>query len=137
MFPSISLITLVLKFQCLSSKELLSTLSQDASYKAAANNSTILPDWLFERVCPVLIYHLVGESSERNGCVQIPESYKPSAVESYESEEMARNMFQGAFLQLNYSISPSKFKEINIMLDRKIIEAFYILIVQNSLLFFN
>ncbi|XP_051174555.1 zinc transporter foi-like [Leptopilina boulardi] len=81
--------------RCVSSKELLSSLSQDVSYNSATNNNTVLPGWLFERVCPVLLYHLAGETnSERNGCIQIPEFYKPSAVESYESEEMARNMFQ-------------------------------------------
>lgn len=86
----------------MSSKELLSSLSQDVSYNFATNNNTVLPGWLFERVCPVLLYHLAGETSlERNGCVQVPEIFKPSAVESYESEEMTRNMFQGPLFFFN------------------------------------
>ncbi|KAL6259773.1 hypothetical protein P5V15_009685 [Pogonomyrmex californicus] len=65
------------KERCLNSQELLSTVAQDAHY-SSSNNATTLPSWLFERVCPVLVYQLAAESSsERNGCIRVPENYKP------------------------------------------------------------
>ncbi|XP_020286129.1 zinc transporter foi-like isoform X6 [Pseudomyrmex gracilis] len=81
------------KERCLNSQELLSTVAQDVHY-ASGNNATTLPSWLFERVCPALVYQLAAESSlERNGCIRVPENYKPvvSVDKFYTSEESARN----------------------------------------------
>lgn len=83
-------------FQCLSSKELLSTVARDIPYNFNTNNNSTLPSWLFERVCPALVYQLAGESSsERNGCIRVPENYKPIIVNKYPGEDMTRNMVQG------------------------------------------
>lgn len=82
-------------FQCLSSKELLSTVARDMPYNSITNNNSTLPSWLFERVCPALVYQLAGESSsERNGCIRVPENYKPVIVNKYH-EDVTRNMVQG------------------------------------------
>ncbi|XP_011503423.1 PREDICTED: zinc transporter foi [Ceratosolen solmsi marchali] len=86
--------TLDTKQRCLNSRELLSVLSNDVTYTSSSNNSTTLPVWLFERVCPVLIYQLTAVSAaERGGCVYVSDNYKSSEIGSYE-EETARNMFQ-------------------------------------------
>ena len=83
-------------FQCLSSRELLGALSGDVTHKSANNNITTLPGWLFERVCPALVYQLAAVSaSERGGCVHVSEDYEPSELGNYETEETSRNMFQG------------------------------------------
>ncbi|XP_017752577.1 PREDICTED: zinc transporter foi-like [Eufriesea mexicana] len=81
--------------RCLNSKELLSTVARDMPYNAITNNSSTLPNWLFERVCPALVYQLAGESSsERNGCIRVPENYKPLTVNKYLGEDVTRNMVQ-------------------------------------------
>ncbi|XP_012274150.1 zinc transporter foi isoform X2 [Orussus abietinus] len=83
------------KQRCLSSRELLGSVLEDPSSISTVNNSTILPEWLFERVCPALIYQLAEEpSSDRAGCVLVPESYQPAMIRGYAPEEMSRNMFQ-------------------------------------------
>lgn len=67
---------------------------------ASGNNATTLPNWLFERVCPALVYQLAAESSlERNGCIRVPENYKPvvSIDKFYTSEESARNNVKGIY----------------------------------------
>ncbi|XP_011161229.2 zinc transporter foi isoform X2 [Solenopsis invicta] len=77
--------------RCLNSQELLSTVAQDTHY---ASNATTLPSWLFERVCPVLVYQLAAESSsERNGCIRVPENYKPvmPVDKFYTAEDSTRN----------------------------------------------
>nr|XP_034191915.1 zinc transporter foi-like [Osmia lignaria]XP_034191916.1 zinc transporter foi-like [Osmia lignaria]XP_034191917.1 zinc transporter foi-like [Osmia lignaria]XP_034191918.1 zinc transporter foi-like [Osmia lignaria]XP_034191919.1 zinc transporter foi-like [Osmia lignaria]XP_034191920.1 zinc transporter foi-like [Osmia lignaria] len=85
----------VRKERCLSSKELLSTVARDIPYNFNTNNNSTLPSWLFERVCPALVYQLAGESSsERNGCIRVPENYKPIIVNKYPGEDMTRNMVQ-------------------------------------------
>ncbi|XP_076293184.1 zinc transporter foi [Lasioglossum baleicum] len=85
----------VRKERCLNSKELLSTVARDMPYNSITNNNTILPSWLFERVCPALVYQLAGESSsERNGCIRVPENYKPVIVTKYLGEDVSRNMVQ-------------------------------------------
>ncbi|KAI4498084.1 hypothetical protein M0802_006908 [Mischocyttarus mexicanus] len=83
------------KERCLSSKELLNMVAQGIPYNSKNNDSTI-PSWLFERVCPVLLYQLVGESSlERTGCILVPESYKTVMNDTdYNPEELSRNMVQ-------------------------------------------
>ncbi|XP_043526828.1 zinc transporter foi-like isoform X1 [Frieseomelitta varia] len=82
----------VKKERCLSSKELLSTVASDMPY--VANNNSTLPSWLFERVCPALVYQLAGESSsERNGCIRVPENYKLIKINKY-GEDITRNMVQ-------------------------------------------
>ena len=82
------------KERCLSSKELLSTVARDMPYNSITNNNSTLPSWLFERVCPALVYQLAGESSsERNGCIHVPENYKPVIVNKYH-EDVTRNMVQ-------------------------------------------
>nr|XP_012139836.1 PREDICTED: zinc transporter foi isoform X2 [Megachile rotundata] len=82
------------KERCLSSKELLSTVARDIPYNFISNNNSTLPSWLFERVCPALVYQLAGESSsDRNGCIRVPENYKP-IVNKYLGEDMTRNMVQ-------------------------------------------
>ncbi|XP_053980184.1 zinc transporter foi-like isoform X1 [Hylaeus volcanicus] len=79
------------KERCLNSRELLSTVARDISY---TNNNSTLPSWLFERVCPALVYQLAGESSsERNGCILVPENYKP-VINKYLGEDVTRNMVQ-------------------------------------------
>ncbi|XP_012218312.2 zinc transporter foi isoform X2 [Linepithema humile] len=81
------------KERCLNNQELLSTVAQDMHY-APSNNSTTLPTWLFERVCPALVYQLAAESSsERNGCIRVPENYKPvvSIDKFYTTEDSVRN----------------------------------------------
>nr|XP_033336074.1 zinc transporter foi-like [Megalopta genalis]XP_033336075.1 zinc transporter foi-like [Megalopta genalis]XP_033336076.1 zinc transporter foi-like [Megalopta genalis] len=83
------------KERCLNSKELLSTVARDMPYNSITNNNTTLPSWLFERVCPALVYQLAGESSsERNGCILVPENYKPVIVTKYLGEDVSRNMVQ-------------------------------------------
>ncbi|KAK9295722.1 hypothetical protein QLX08_010056 [Tetragonisca angustula] len=85
----------VKKERCLSSKELLSTVARDMPY--VANNNSTLPSWLFERVCPALVYQLAGESSsERNGCIRVPENYKLIKINKYRGEDITRNMVQVA-----------------------------------------
>lgn len=66
-------------------------------YASIHNNTTTLPSWLFERVCPALIYQLVAESSaERNGCIRVPEDYKPDITHQFHTaEDRARNTVQG------------------------------------------
>ncbi|XP_043497109.1 zinc transporter foi [Polistes fuscatus] len=83
------------KERCLNSKELLNMVAQGIPYNSKNNDSTI-PSWLFERVCPVLLYQLAEESSlERTGCVLVPESYKTVTDDTdYHPEELNRNMFQ-------------------------------------------
>ncbi|XP_011880537.1 PREDICTED: zinc transporter foi-like isoform X3 [Vollenhovia emeryi] len=81
------------KERCLNSLELLGTVAQDMHY-ANSTNATTLPSWLFERVCPVLVYQLTAESSsERNGCIRVPENYKPVVPvdKFYTTEDSARN----------------------------------------------
>ncbi|KAG7209686.1 hypothetical protein KM043_011331 [Ampulex compressa] len=86
---------ILIKERCLSSKELLTTVSRNIPYNAVTNNGTTLPSWLFERVCPVLVYQLAGESSsERNGCIRVPENYKPVVNDNYTSEDVTHNMVQ-------------------------------------------
>lgn len=83
-------------FQCLSSKELLSTVARDMPYNLSTNNNSTLPSWLFERVCPALIYQLAGESSsERNGCIRVSDNYRLTTINKYLGEDMTRNMVQG------------------------------------------
>ncbi|XP_076233617.1 zinc transporter foi isoform X1 [Calliopsis andreniformis] len=83
------------KERCLSSKELLSSIARDMPYNLITNNNSTLPSWLFERVCPALVYQLAGESSlERNGCIRVPEDYKPVRINKYLGEDMTRNMVQ-------------------------------------------
>lgn len=85
----------VLLFQCLSNKELLSSIARDMPYNLITNNNSTLPSWLFERVCPALVYQLAGESSsERNGCIRVPEDYKPIRVNKFVGEDATRNMVQ-------------------------------------------
>lgn len=92
---------ILLQFQCLNSQELLRTVAQDTHYSTINNNTTILPDWLFERVCPVLVYQLAAESSsEKNGCIRVPENYKPdnhdrTVVDKFYTMEDSRNTMQG------------------------------------------
>ncbi|XP_018340535.1 PREDICTED: zinc transporter foi-like isoform X2 [Trachymyrmex septentrionalis] len=81
------------KERCLNSQELLSIVAQDTHY-VSSNNTTTLPSWLFERVCPVLMYQLAAESSsERNGCIRVPENYKHVMPidKFYTTEDSARN----------------------------------------------
>ncbi|KYM96773.1 Zinc transporter foi [Cyphomyrmex costatus] len=81
------------KERCLNSQELLNTVAQDTHY-VSNSNATTLPSWLFERVCPVLVYQLAAESSsERNGCIRVPENYKPVVPvdKFYTAEDSARN----------------------------------------------
>ncbi|XP_011149779.1 zinc transporter foi isoform X2 [Harpegnathos saltator] len=89
------------KEKCLNSQELLRTVAQNTHYSAAGDNSTTLPGWLFERVCPALVYQLTAESSsERNGCIRVPENYKfedhdrGAADKFYTAEDLARNTMQ-------------------------------------------
>jgi len=86
-----------LLFQCLNSQELLSAVAQD-TYYVSSSNATTLPSWLFERVCPILVYQLAADSSsERIGCIRVPENYKPvvSIDKSYTAEDSARNIVKG------------------------------------------
>lgn len=95
----------MLLFQCLNSQELLSTVAQDVHYASNSDNNnatTLLPSWLFERVCPALVYQLAAESSsERNGCIRVPENYKPvvSVDKFYTSEESSRNNVKGYYYE--------------------------------------
>ncbi|PBC32960.1 Zinc transporter foi [Apis cerana cerana] len=83
------------KERCLSSKELLSTVARDMPYNLSTNNNSTLPSWLFERVCPALVYQLAGESSsERNGCIRVPENYRLTTINKYLGEDITRNMVQ-------------------------------------------
>ncbi|CAL7933142.1 unnamed protein product [Xylocopa violacea] len=83
------------KERCLNSKELLNTVARDMPYNLITNSNSTLPSWLFERVCPALVYQLAGESSsERNGCIRVPENYKPITVNKYLREDATRNMIQ-------------------------------------------
>ncbi|XP_032672948.1 zinc transporter foi-like isoform X2 [Odontomachus brunneus] len=88
------------KERCLNSEELLRTVAQDTHYSTINNNTTTLPGWLFERVCPILVYQLTAESSsERNGCIRVPENYKSDnydrmAVDNFYTMEDSRNTMQ-------------------------------------------
>lgn len=78
---------------------------------APNNNSTTLPTWLFERVCPALVYQLAAESStERNGCIRVPENYKPilSIDKFYPEEDSVRNTVKG--IKTNQVQSQSHFE---------------------------
>ncbi|KAJ8679860.1 hypothetical protein QAD02_015647 [Eretmocerus hayati] len=86
-----------LKQKCMSSRELLSSLSDDTTYTSSTNKSdTTLPDWLFERICPALIYQLaVAPVSDRGECFHISKNtLKPFEIGIHETEEPTRNMFQ-------------------------------------------
>lgn len=81
--------------RCLNTRELLSTVAQDTHY-ASNSNTTTLPSWLFERVCPALVYQLAAESSsERNGCIRVPGSYRATVNKSmdkfFNAEDSERN----------------------------------------------
>ncbi|XP_072760446.1 zinc transporter foi isoform X4 [Anoplolepis gracilipes] len=78
--------------RCLNSQELLSTVAQNMHY-TSANNTTTMPSWLFERVCPALVYQLAADSSsERSGCIRVPENYKPIvSVDKFYTEDSGRN----------------------------------------------
>ena len=91
----------------------MSALSNDAAYTSASSDgdsvngtgSTKLPDWLFERICPALVYQLTAVSaSERPGCVRVPENFKSSEIGNLDTEETARNMFQGKLIRLDIRI---------------------------------
>ncbi|OXU22795.1 hypothetical protein TSAR_002041 [Trichomalopsis sarcophagae] len=83
------------KQRCLNSKELLTALSDDATYESTTTGGTTLPDGLFERVCPALVYQLVAVSaSDRAGCIRVPEGFQASEISEVETEENTRNMFQ-------------------------------------------
>jgi len=88
----------IISFQCLSSQELLNTVTQDMHY-TPTDNATTLPSWLFERVCPALVYQLAAESSsERNGCIRVPENYKAvnkSVDKFYNVEVSERSTVKG------------------------------------------
>lgn len=77
---------------------MLSIIAQDMHY-TSANNTTIMPSWLFERVCPALVYQLAAESSsERNGCIQVPENYKPViSLDKFYTEDSVRNTVKGIY----------------------------------------
>ncbi|XP_011268005.1 zinc transporter foi isoform X2 [Camponotus floridanus] len=82
------------KERCLNSQELLSTVAQDTHY-TFSNNATTMPSWLFERVCPALVYQLAAESSsERNGCIRVPENYKPVSLDKFYTDDSGRNTFK-------------------------------------------
>lgn len=94
----------LLVLQCLSKNEFLTSLAPEISPTELTKNSTIIPGWLFERMCPVLLYHLSSDSSfERNGCVQFPDNYKEfSAMDEFMDEENTRNMVKGINFNLKY-----------------------------------
>lgn len=76
---------------------MLSTVAQDTHY-TFSNNATTMPSWLFERVCPALVYQLAAESSsERNGCIRVPENYKPVSLDKFYTEDSGRNTFKGIY----------------------------------------
>ncbi|XP_012252567.2 zinc transporter foi [Athalia rosae] len=79
------------KQKCVGSRELLATYSQDPTYLSEVENSTTLPAWLFERVCPALVYQLAN--SDRSGCIQVPDNWKPSDAPSV-VEEISSNPIQ-------------------------------------------
>lgn len=82
------------KDRCLTSNELLNSIAWDTQYTQSTSNSVTLPHRLFERVCPVLLYQLAGESSsERSGCIRVPENYKPITIDVH-GEDSGRNMIQ-------------------------------------------
>ncbi|KAL6441966.1 hypothetical protein ACFW04_002373 [Cataglyphis niger] len=80
------------KERCLNIQELLNIIAQDMHY-TSDNNTTIMPSWLFKRVCPALVYQLAAESSsERNGCIRVPENYKPvKSRDKFYTEDLVRN----------------------------------------------
>lgn len=103
------MVIISLQIQCLNSQELLRIVGQD--YYAISNNTTTLPDWLFVHVCPALVYQLAAESSsERNGCVRVPDNYKFGihdrvAVDKfYTAEDSARNTMQGTYTYVNSDV---------------------------------
>lgn len=77
---------------------MLSITAQDKHY-TSDNNNTIMPNWLFERVCPALVYQLAAESSsERNGCIRVPENYKPvKSRDKFYTEDSVRNTVKGIY----------------------------------------
>ncbi|RLU23386.1 hypothetical protein DMN91_003590 [Ooceraea biroi] len=86
--------------RCLSSRELLSTVAQDTHY-APDSNATTLPSWLFERVCPALVYQLAAESSsERNGCIRVSESYKAFVNKSVDKFYSAEDSERGSTVKV-------------------------------------
>ena len=108
-----------MSLQCLNSRELLSSISKDSSYTETSANSRKtnsssgknLPDWLFDRVCPVLIYHLISDTkNEREGCIVTNNNYSPTITARVnemfvldEENEEKRNMVQGRRIFLLYS----------------------------------
>lgn len=46
------------------------TRASKESYDALTNNGSSLPNWMFEKICPVLLYHLANKS-ESQGCINI------------------------------------------------------------------
>ncbi|XP_014480320.1 PREDICTED: zinc transporter ZIP14-like isoform X2 [Dinoponera quadriceps] len=86
------------KERCLNIQELLRIVAQDSTI---SDNITILPGWLFERVCPALVHQLAAESSsERNGCIRVFQNYKSDNHEQvtvdkfYTTEDSTRNTMQ-------------------------------------------
>ncbi|XP_058806546.1 zinc transporter foi isoform X2 [Phymastichus coffea] len=81
--------------RCLNNRELLSSLSGDKVYTNGSSTKE-LPSWLFERVCPALIYQLVEQTT--SGCIQVDDitvinhGNVGTAMES--SNDRTRNMFQ-------------------------------------------
>lgn len=82
-------------FQCANKNQVLASISSDIDLSTSTKNDTILPGWLFERLCPVLLYHLASKSkSEKEGCISLPNNYHEMHSHEYFEEE-SRDMVQG------------------------------------------
>lgn len=68
------------------------------NYDSLTKNDTLLPHWLFEKVCPVLLYQLTNQSgTENKGCISLPESFDNITMDSFHDHNVdneTRNMFQ-------------------------------------------
>ncbi|KAF7996382.1 hypothetical protein HCN44_002014 [Aphidius gifuensis] len=86
------------KTKCLNKKELL-TKASEKNYDSLTKNDTLLPHWLFEKICPVLLYHFTNLSgTENKGCLSLPESLDNITMDNlhddHNIDNETRDMFQ-------------------------------------------
>ncbi|KAG8039597.1 hypothetical protein G9C98_008240 [Cotesia typhae] len=82
------------KDECANKNQVLASISSNIDLSTSTKNDTILPGWLFERLCPVLLYHLASKSkSEKEGCISLPNNYHEMHSHEYFEEE-SRDMVQ-------------------------------------------
>lgn len=67
-------------------------MAKNEIYTDARNDNTVA-EWVFEKVCPILLYQLARDNdSDDYGCIKIPEFHNTN---QYHAEDDSKNMVQG------------------------------------------